>query len=55
MARLGEEYDWLVTSLTTHPELVSLNEFYTHLLSFDMGVERHNVGLQFEGASASQE
>jgi hypothetical protein len=31
-----EEYDSLVTSITTHIEPMSLSEVYTNLLSFEM-------------------
>lgn len=42
---LGEEYDSLVTSVTTHIDVVSLSDLYAHLLAFELRLEQRNPNL----------
>lgn len=46
LAGLGEDYDPLVTSITTRVEPISLIELYAHMLSFEVRKEHHNAALQ---------
>ncbi|KAJ0981423.1 hypothetical protein J5N97_009678 [Dioscorea zingiberensis] len=46
LAGLGEEYDSLVTSVTTRIEPFSLTELYAHMLSFEMRKEQQQGAFQ---------
>lgn len=39
---LDNEYDSLVTSVTTRPDVTSLNDLYAHLLSFEVRIVHNN-------------
>ncbi|KAJ0972283.1 hypothetical protein J5N97_020242 [Dioscorea zingiberensis] len=45
LAGLDSEFDPLVTSVTTRIDSMSLNDIYTHLLSFEMRMEHHNTSF----------
>lgn len=42
LARLGPEYDPLVTSVTTRIEPLTMDELLGHLLAHEMRLEQHN-------------
>jgi hypothetical protein len=45
LAGLGPDYDALVTSLTTRNDNVTLDEVYSHLLSFEQRHEQHDAEI----------
>lgn len=52
LAGLDQEYDALVTSITTRSDDMSLNDVYAHLLSFELRLEQRN-GVQIEDSSVN--
>ena len=52
LAGLGEEYDSLVTSMTTRTEPFSLTERYAHMLSFEMRKEQQQSAFQITANTA---
>lgn len=51
LAGLSEDYDPLVTSITTRVEPISLTDLYAHMLSFGMHKEHHNSVFQITANS----
>lgn len=51
LAELDSEYDSLVTSITTRPDDVSLNELYARLLNHEMRLAYNNSSLQSNGSA----
>lgn len=50
---INNNYDPLVTSLTTRTEQVTLSNLYAHLMSFDTCLEQNNYVVQVLGASVN--
>lgn len=50
---LDIEYDSLVTSITTRPDELSLNELYAHMVNHEMCLHYNNVAFQALGGSAN--
>lgn len=50
LARLGSEYDPLITSITTQIDRMNIQEVYGHLLNFMLCPERLHTTLDFTSA-----
>jgi hypothetical protein len=46
LARLGAEYDPLVTSVTIRQDSISLNELYGYMMSYELHLEQHKSILE---------
>jgi len=53
-ARLGAEYDLLLTSVTTRQYSISLNDLYGYLLSYELRLEHHKSTVDLNITTAQR-
>jgi hypothetical protein len=53
LARLGAEYDPLVTSVTTRQDFIFLNDLYGYMLSYELRLEQRKFAMELNISTAN--